>query len=140
MLTSALAIYDSTADKVTFLDFIKDNMLAFLLQQDFLYSLSLVLSSYFCGRQRKQKLSQSLRQRIQKKLNDKLEIALKKAEDASLAKTRFLNNMSHDIRTPMNAILGYAQLMEEELKGKDLPETSDHLENCGSQEIFFCLS
>ena len=29
MLTSALAIYDSTADKVTFLDFIKDNMLAF---------------------------------------------------------------------------------------------------------------
>ena len=57
------------------------------------------------------------------KLNDKLEIALKKAEDASLAKTRFLNNMSHDIRTPMNAILGYAQLMEEELKEKELPET-----------------
>ena len=53
---------------------------------------------------------------------------MKKAEDASLAKTRFLNNMSHDIRTPMNAILGYAQLMEEELKEKDLPETSDHLE------------
>jgi len=37
-------------------------------------------------------------------LNDKLEIALKKAEDASLAKTCFLNNMSHDIRTPMNAV------------------------------------
>ena len=35
--------------------------------------------------------------------------------------------MSHDIRTPMNAILGYAQLMEDELKGKDLPETSEHL-------------
>ena len=35
--------------------------------------------------------------------------------------------MSHDIRTPMNAILGYAQLMENELKGKDLPETSEHL-------------
>ena len=56
-----------------------------------------------------------------------MEIALKKAEVASLAKTRFLNNMSHDIRTPMNAILGYAQLMEDELKGKDLPETSEHL-------------
>ena len=60
-------------------------------------------------------------------LNDKLEIALKKAEDASLAKTRFLNNMSHDIRPPMNAVLGYAQLMKDELKGKDLPETSEHL-------------
>ena len=57
-----------------------------------------------------------------------MEIALKKAEEASLAKTCFLNNMSHDIRTPMNAILGYAQLMEDELKGKDLPETSEHLE------------
>ena len=62
------------------------------------------------------------------KLNDKLEIALKKAEDASLAKTQFLNNMSHDIRTPMNVILGYAQLMENELKGKGLPETLEHLE------------
>ena len=66
---------------------------------------------------------------------------MKKAEDASLAKTRFLNNMSHDIRTPMNAILGYAQLMEEELKGKDLPETSDHLEKFAAVgKIFFCLS
>ena len=33
----------------------------------------------------------------------------------------------HDIRTPMNAILGYTQLMEDELKGKELPETLDHL-------------
>ena len=63
-----------------------------------------------------------------KKLNDKLEIALKKAEDASLAKTSFLHNMSHDIRTPMNAVLGYAQLMKDELKGKGMPETSEHLE------------
>ena len=35
--------------------------------------------------------------------------------------------MSHDIRTPMNAILGYAQLMEDELKEKDLPEISEYL-------------
>ena len=61
-------------------------------------------------------------------LNDKLEIALKKAEDASLAKTRFLNNMSHDIRPPMNAVLGYAQLMKDELKENELSETSEHLE------------
>ena len=36
--------------------------------------------------------------------------------------------MSHDIRTPMNVILGYAQLMEDELNGKDMPETLEHLE------------
>ena len=53
---------------------------------------------------------------------------MEKAEDASLAKTRFLNNMSHDIRTPMNAILGYAQLMGDELKGRDLPEASEYLQ------------
>ena len=57
-----------------------------------------------------------------------MEIALKKAEEASLAKTRFLNNMSYDIRTPMNVILGYAQLMEKELNGKGMPETLEHLE------------
>ena len=57
-----------------------------------------------------------------------MEIALKKAEEASLAKTCFLNNMSHDIRTPMNVILGYAQLMEKELNGKEMPETLEHLE------------
>ena len=45
--------------------------------------------------------------------------------EISLAKTRFLNNMSHDIRTPMNVILGYAQLMENELNEKDMPETSE---------------
>ena len=53
---------------------------------------------------------------------------MKKAEDVSLAKTSFLNNMSHDIRTPMNVILGYAQLMENELNGKDIPEALEHLE------------
>ena len=53
---------------------------------------------------------------------------MKKAEDANLAKTRFLNNMSHDIRTPMNIILGYAQIMEEEIKEKELSETLEHLE------------
>ena len=36
--------------------------------------------------------------------------------------------MSHDIRTPMNAILGYAQLMEDELNEKDLPKVSEYLE------------
>ena len=109
MLTSALAIYDSTPDKVTFLDFIKDNMLAFIVKA------------------RKAEAAAKLAANDTQKLNDKLEIALKKAEDASFAKTRFLNNMSHDIRTPMNAILGYAQLMEDELKEKDLPEISEYL-------------
>ena len=128
MLTSALAIYDSTADKVTFSDFIKDNLLVFLATVGFLALSIIGIILVLLGKARKAEAVAKLAAKDTKKLNDKLEIALKKAEDASLAKTRFLNNMSHDIRTPMNAILGYAQLMEEELKEKDLPETSDHLE------------
>ena len=128
MLTSALAIYDSTADKVTFSDFIKDNLLVFLATVGFLALSIIGIILVLLRKARKAEAVAKLAAKDTKKLNDKLEIALKKAEDASLAKTRFLNNMSHDIRTPMNAILGYAQLMEDELKGKDLPETSDHLE------------
>ena len=127
MLTSTLAIYDSTADKVTFSDFVKDNMLAFFVAVG-LFVLSIIsIILVLLQKARKAEAVAKLAANDTQKLNDKLEIALKKAETASLAKTRFLNNMSHDIRTPMNAILGYAQLMEDELKGKDLPETSEHL-------------
>ena len=128
MLTSALAIYDSTADKVTFLDFVKDNMLAFFVATGF-FALSIIgIILVLLKKARKAESVAKLAANDTQKLNDKLEIALKKAEAASLAKTCFLNNMSHDIRTPMNAILGYAQLMEDELKEKELPETSEHLE------------
>ncbi len=46
--------------------------------------------------------------------NEKLETALAAAQAANTAKTYFLSNMSHDIRTPLNAILGYARLLEQE--------------------------
>ncbi|SHK36303.1 response regulator [Fibrobacter sp. UWB12] len=49
-----------------------------------------------------------------------LEQALEMAKSASRAKTMFLNNMSHDIRTPMNAIIGYTELATMHLDNKDL--------------------
>lgn len=49
------------------------------------------------------------KERLQK---EQLRKAYIQAENASKAKTNFLNNMSHDIRTPMNVILGYNQLMK----------------------------
>lgn len=59
-------------------------------------------------------------------LNIDLKNAREMAEAANEAKTVFLNNMSHDIRTPMNAILGFTNLME---KHKDEPEViSDYLD------------
>ena len=128
MLTSALAIYDSTADKVTFYDFVKDNMFAFFVTAGFFVLTIIGIILVLLRKARKAEAVAKLAASDTQKLNDKLEIALKKAEDASLAKTRFLNNMSHDIRTPMNVILGYAQLMENELKGKGMPEMLEHLE------------
>ena len=128
MLTSALAIYDSTADKVTFSDFVKDNMFAFFVTAGFFLLGIIGIILVLLQKARKAEAVARLAANDTQKLNDKLEIALKKAEDASLAKTRFLNNMSHDIRTPMNVILGYAQLMEKELNGKGMPETLAHLE------------
>ena len=128
MLTSALAIYDSTADKVTFWDFVKDNMPVFFVTAGF-SSLGIIgIILVLLRKARKAETVAKLAANDTQKLNNKLEIALKKAEDASLAKTRFLNNMSHDIRTPMNAILGYAQIMEDELNRKEMPEVSEHLE------------
>ena len=128
MLTSALAIYDSTADKVTFSDFVKDNLPEFLVAAGFFtFSIISIILALLRKARRAEAVARIAANDTQK-LNDKLEIALKKAENASLSKTRFLNNMSHDIRTPMNAILGYAQLMEDELKEKELPETLEHLE------------
>ena len=128
MLTSALAIYDSTADKVTFFDFVKDNLLAFFATAGFFAFGIIGIILVLLRKARKAESAAKLAANDTQKLNNKLEIALKKAEGASLAKTRFLNNMSHDIRTPMNAILGYAQLMEDELKEKELPETLEYLE------------
>ena len=46
---------------------------------------------------------------------EKLKKAYAAAENSNKAKTEFLNNMSHDIRTPMNVILGYNQLMKSQL-------------------------
>ena len=46
---------------------------------------------------------------------EKLKKAYVAAENANKAKTEFLNNMSHDIRTPMNVILGYNHLMKSQL-------------------------
>ena len=50
---------------------------------------------------------------------EKLQLSAAKAQEASEAKTRFLFNMSHDIRTPMNAIMGFAELLERNLDDQE---------------------
>ena len=69
-----------------------------------------------------------------KKINQKLEDAVHTAENASRAKTIFLNNMSHDIRTPMNAIIGFTNIaLRQEMKPEvrnclnKISNSSEHL-------------
>lgn len=50
---------------------------------------------------------------------DDLQLALAAAEHANKAKTTFLNNMSHDIRTPMNAIIGFTSLAATHIENKE---------------------
>lgn len=109
MLTSAIAMYDSTAYKTTFYSFLKDHLVIVLVLGFSIIIVILLL------------LQKARRAEASAK------VALKSAEDASLAKTQFLHNVSHDIRTPMNAILGYSELMKNELKDNDLPRVFEHL-------------
>ena len=51
---------------------------------------------------------------MQKKHNEQLQEALQIAQDANASKTTFLSNMSHDIRTPMNAVIGFSTLLSKE--------------------------
>ncbi len=58
-----------------------------------------------------------------KEINKQLEEARALAEKASLSKSRFLANMSHDIRTPMNAIVGLAELMQYHIENPEILKT-----------------
>ncbi len=66
------------------------------------------------------KLEQALKEN--RKINEKLEEARAAAEYASHSKTRFLANMSHDIRTPMNAIVGLTELMRHNMDDPEILE------------------
>ena len=75
-----------------------------------------------------------LRKQLEKKQNE-LEDALQMAQNANRAKTAFLSNMSHDIRTPMNAIVGFTGLAASHIDDKDcvqeylatIARSSEHL-------------
>lgn len=126
MLTGALSMYENTLKKITLTDFIKENLLviAAVFITVFLIILLIVLSSLRRSRAAESKAKQAAKKSVElnKKLQEshqELEVALMRAESANAAKTTFLNNMSHDIRTPMNAIIGFTSLAASHVNNKD---------------------
>ena len=63
-----------------------------------------------------------------------IEKAAREARQANEAKTRFLFNMSHDIRTPMNAIIGFSDLLEQHIDEKD--KAMDYVKKIKSSSAF----
>ena len=110
--------YLDTVVTYTLTDVIQDHVWLFI---GLLTVLLILIVTYFIHREQEQKKA-AQHELKQKEL---LEKALCAAKQASVAKKVFLQNMSHDIRTPMNAVLGFTNLAIQ--AGGDTEKTQDYL-------------
>ena len=140
MLAGALAMYKSSARKVTLSDFIKDNFFKVMLISSIAVAVVLLTILMLLQKARKAEAAARKAASDTQELNAKLQVAVEKAESANHAKSTFLFNMSHDIRTPMNAIIGYADLASRHLD--DPAKLKNYMENiqvCG-QNLLILLN
>ena len=140
MLAGALAMYKSSARKVTLSDFIKDNFFMVLLVSSIAVAVILLTILKLLRKARKAEAAARKAANDTQELNAKLQIAVENAESANHAKSTFLFNMSHDIRTPMNAIIGYADLASRHLDDPaKLEKYMENIQVCG-QNLLMLLN
>ena len=140
MLTSSLAMHKSSLRKVTLSEFIKDNFVMVLLVGSIAVAAILLTILKLLRKARKAEAAAKKAANDTQELNAKLQIAVENAESANHAKSTFLFNMSHDIRTPMNAIIGYADLASRHLDDPaKLEKYMENIQVCG-QNLLMLLN
>ena len=140
MLTSSLAMHKSSARKVTLSEFIRDNFFMVLLVSSIFVAVILLTILKLLHKARKAEAAARKAANDTQELNAKLQIAAENAESANRAKSTFLFNMSHDIRTPMNAIIGYADLASRHLDDPaKLEKYMENIQVCG-QNLLMLLN
>jgi len=76
----------------------------------------------------------------QKKMDQELFLAKEKAEESERLKTSFLNNMSHEVRTPLNAIVGFSQLIAKPNQSADRIQFLTELITESSEQLIEIIS
>ena len=110
-LSSLFSVYENTPGKVNLADYIKDNLRVVSISFVSVTLVIILIIVYLMMKARKAQIQ---------------------AEEANAAKSDFLFNMSHDIRTPMNALLGYSELMKSELTDPKLLDYQEKMEQSGN--------
>ena len=140
MLTGSLAMHKSASRKVTLSEFIRDNFFMVLLVSSIFVAVILLTILKLLLKARKAEAAARKAANDTQELNAKLQIAAENAESANRAKSTFLFNMSHDIRTPMNAIIGYADLASRHLDDPaKLEKYMENIQVCG-QNLLMLLN
>ena len=110
-LSSQFCVYENAPGKVTLTEYIKDNLRAVSIGFVSVVLVIVWIIVYLLIKARKAQIQ---------------------AEKANAAKSDFLFNMSHDIRTPMNALLGYSELIKRELTDPKLLDYQEKMEQSGN--------
>ena len=140
MLTGSLAMYKSASRKVTLSEFLRDNFFMVLQVSSIAVAVILLTILKLLRKARKAEAAARKAANDTQELNAKLQIAVENAESANRAKSTFLFNMSHDIRTPMNAIIGYADLASRHLDDPaKLKKYMENIQVCG-QNLLMLLN
>lgn len=110
-LSSQFCVYENAPGKVTLAEYIRDNLRVVSIWFVSVVLIIVWIIVYLLIQARKAKIQ---------------------AEKANAAKSDFLFNMSHDIRTPMNALLGYSELIKRELADPKLLDYQEKMEQSGN--------